>query len=265
MKDGKICVFMNGAVGEDEFGEPLRQRLKEKGINVAGVVTLKGERTRQVVVVVEQNTFQSSSLGFRGPNLKFQPRDDRIECLAGDTGENPDLLIMHCTLTLETVEQMLETASRNVVETALNFSPAAYLESGACPHVTHLIFYEHEASEMFGRTAKDLEDLEFAKKVTEEFVQFGVKNVVITLGAVGACYTTLEGESGFVPAEKNVSVKDTTGAGYVSFPFLLQPDVYGANAGGNPQGFVLWSICSGLPLAEAKRRVEHQESNFFRE
>lgn len=120
----EIRVFMNGAVGDDDIGPPLCIGMEEKGVDVTGVRILPGEKTGQVVIMVEQKQGQSSSLGYKGANLLFQPLEDSVECLAGDTKVKPDVLITHCTLRIETVEHLLKTAYMNGVETILSASPA---------------------------------------------------------------------------------------------------------------------------------------------
>lgn len=70
---------------------------------------------------------------------------------------------------------------------------------------------------MSGRLATELVDLEVLKETAAVFLRYGVKYAIITLGEAGAVYATRDGESGHVPAEKNVSVRDTTGTGYVNF------------------------------------------------
>ena len=217
LRDDEIRVFMNGAVGDDDIGPPLRIGVEEKGIDVTGVHILPGEKTGQVVIMVEQKECQSSSLGFKGANLLFQPLEDSVECLAGGTKVKPDVLITHCTFRIETVEQMLETAYTNGAETVLSASPAVYLESATYAHINHIVFNEHEAAEMSGRLATDFASLEVAKETAAIFVKYGVKYAIITLGEAGAVYATRYGESGHVPAEKNVDIRDTTGAGFVHF------------------------------------------------
>ena len=46
---------------------------------------------------------------------------------------------------------------------------------------------------------------------------YGVNHAIITLGKAGAVCATRDRESGYVPAQENVNVRDTTGAGYVDF------------------------------------------------
>lgn len=211
----EIRVFMNGAVGDDDIGPPLRIGMEEKGVDVTGARILPGEKTGQVVIMVEQKQGQSSSLSYKGANLLFQSLEDSVECLAGYTKAKPDVLITHCTLRIETVEHMLKTAYMNGVESILSASPAVYLESATYAHIIHIVFNEHEAAEMSGRLATEFVDLEVAKETAAVFVRYGVKYAIITLGEAGAVYATRDGESGHVPAQKNVSVRDTTGAGYV--------------------------------------------------
>lgn len=67
------------------------------------------------------------------------------------------------------------------------------------------------------RVAADFTVLELAIKTTALFVGFGVKYAIITLGEAGAVYATRNGESSHVTAEKNVNVRDMTGAGFVHF------------------------------------------------
>jgi hypothetical protein len=66
-----------------------------------------------------------------------------------------------------------------------------------------------------GRSIEGLNDLTAWQEAVGDFIQLGVKNVVITLGAKGAYYATSLEDKGVV-AEKNIEVIDTTGAGYVS-------------------------------------------------
>lgn len=60
--------------------------------------------------------------------MLFQPLEDNVECLAGDTKAKPDVPITHCTLRIETVEHSLETAYTDGIE-ILSASPVVDLEN----------------------------------------------------------------------------------------------------------------------------------------
>lgn len=209
-----IQVYMNGAVGDDDFGVTLKTKLEQQGVNVSGVRTIDNERSGTCVVVVETESGDSRNIAYQGANLKWTPRErNSVECLAG--GAKPDLVIAHLGVRREEVERVLETASRNNVETLLNPSPAVYLVNSTYKNLTHLVLNETEAALLSGRNVDEINDLTAWQEAVEDFIQLGVKNVVLTLGAKGAYYATSEGDKGLVDAEKNVQVVDTTGAGYV--------------------------------------------------
>lgn len=212
--NGNIQVYMNGAVGDDDFGVALKSKLEQQGVNVSGVRTIENEKSGTCVVIVETEPGDSRNIAYQGANLKWTPPErNSIECLAG--GAKPDLLISHLGVRRGEVESVLETASRNNVETLLNPSPAVYLVNCTYKNLTHLVLNETEAALLSGRNVDEMNDPTAWQEAVEYFIQLGAKNVVLTLGAKGAYYATSEGDKGMVNAEKNVQVVDTTGAGYV--------------------------------------------------
>lgn len=209
-----IRVFMNGAVGDDEFGAKLKTKLEEEGVDISGVRTIENERSGTCVVIVETKLGDSRNMGYEGANLKWTPPESRsLECLAG--GKKPDLVVAQLGVRREEVERILETASRDGIETILNPSPAVPLVSSTYKGLTHLILNETEAALLSGRNAYEPHDLAGWQETAEKFIHQGVTNVVITLGENGAYYATSDGQQGLVDGEKNINVVDTTGAGYV--------------------------------------------------
>ncbi|KAK9423246.1 putative Ribokinase [Seiridium unicorne] len=207
-----IRVFMNGMVGNDEFGRQLKARLEENGIDVSGVLLSEGERSGTCVVMVESGTGESRNLAYQGANLKWKPRIPRsVTCLAN--GEKPDLVVAHLGIPREQVEKVLSTATSKGVDTLLNPSPALHLVSSTFKNLTHLIMNESEAAELTSRDLGELDNLAAWQSAAKHFLDLGVKNVVITLGAKGAYYATNNGDDGVVDAVKNVKVRDATGAG----------------------------------------------------
>lgn len=213
-EEGNIRVFMNGAVGDDEFGVTLKAKLEKEGIDVSGVHTIEGTASGTCVVIVESESGDSRNIACQGANLQWKPPSIISPgCLAG--GEKPDLVIAHLGVRREQVERVLEAAHRDGIETLLNPSPAVYLVNSTYKSVTHLVLNETEAAILSGRGINELNDMVAWQEAVEDFIQMGVTNVVVTLGAKGAYYATSEGEKGMVDAERNIEVVDTTGAGYV--------------------------------------------------
>lgn len=151
----------------------------------------------------------------------------------------PDLLIMQLEIPLPTVLAALSAARAAGVPVLLNPAPARVLPEEAYVGLAHLVVNETEAailSGLSGATAEDLLSTEAGlERVAKGFVERGVRNVIITLGARGVFYFGggVEGKqqvSGLVPAEK-AKVVDTTAAGD-TFVGRYALDVVGGDAGG---------------------------------
>lgn len=213
--EDEIQVRMIGAVGDDEFGPLCIAKLEQTGVDISGIRTVEEQPTGVCVIIVESDFGENRILFTAGANLSLLPEDFlTLESLAG--GVKPDLLIAQLEIPRETVEQILRTASMAGVDVLLNPAPAQYLLSSVYPTITHLVVNETEAALLSGRYMNEIASPEGWASVTDEFLEKGVKNVVITLGAKGAYYSSAVGQGGHVEAEKDLDVVDTTGAGYVA-------------------------------------------------
>jgi ribokinase len=206
-----IAVRMAGAVGADEFGPPHIAALSRDGIDTAGVRVVEGQTTGVAVILVESGSGENRIMFNPGANHALQPADFLTAGTLGATP--PDLIVMQLEIPLETVLQVLETAAAAGVDVLLNPAPAVELPEAAYGSITHLIVNESEAAILSGRTVEEVEEEGFEwEALAGEFLQRGVKNVVVTLGAKGAYYATA-GRSGYVKADKVEKVVDTTAAG----------------------------------------------------
>ena len=207
-----IQVRMIGSVGNDGRGIPLINNLEQNGVDTSGVQTAYGKDTGLCIAIVDTETGENRLLITPGANRHLRPEDFlTLESLAA--GYRPDIVITNLVIPRETTEQILETASSNGISTLLNPSPAQYLLRPVYRMVSHLIVNETEAAMLTDRPVEELDDAEGWASVTDKFLQMGVKNVVVTLGAKGAYYSNTIGHGGFVEAEKGIKVLDVTGAG----------------------------------------------------
>lgn len=107
-------------------------------------------------------------------------------------------------------KQLLSEGDRNGIDFCLNAAPATPVGKCFYRHLTHLLVNESEAAIMSGRDRDEVNQDSWST-IAHEFLDRGVKNVVITLAALGAFYANADG-SAHCPAY-DVVVKDTTGAG----------------------------------------------------
>ena len=211
--DNDIHVFMKGAVGEDSFGPGLLDILSRNGVDISGMRTVPHEPTGVCVIIVEEDLGENRILFSPGANRNLLPNEfTTLEGICAG-GVKPDLLISQLELRRETVEQIIQTAAREGVETLLNPAPAHALLLPVYGLITHLVMNETEAATLSGLPVSELTVMEEWGNVTDEFLRRGVKNVVVTLGAKGAYYSNEIGKGASVDAEKGVKVVDTTGAG----------------------------------------------------
>lgn len=150
---------------------------------------------------------------YPGAAHALEPKDFMtLESLGG--GIAPDLLISQLEIRRDAVEQAVETAHREGVEVLMNPSPALKLSPYLYSMISHLVMNETEAWMLSECTPEDIKTQSGWAQIADYFHDLGVKNVVITLGEKGAYYSNESG-AGYVEAEKNCTVLDTSGAGSV--------------------------------------------------
>lgn len=207
--EDNVQVKMIGAVGDDRFGEEFITKLSKDGVDVSGIVTVAHTRTSICFVMIDQHTRENRCLFTLGATATWKKEDFmRPEDLGG--GIRPDLVVAQMEIDKEVVEAMIETASKANIDFCLNAAPATPISEHTYRHITHLLVNESEAAIMSGCNRDEVNEGTWPI-IAQEFIERGVQNVVITLGAKGAFYATSE-EKGHCLAF-DVEVVDTTGAG----------------------------------------------------
>ncbi|KAK7959815.1 ribokinase protein [Apiospora aurea] len=209
LSDADIQVKMIGAVGDDRYGSRFIVELNKNGLDASGIVTVPNTRSSICFVLVEHSTRENRCLFTLGATAMWKKNHFvSPEQLGG--GVRPDLVVAQMDIHSEVVETMIGTAGRGGIEFCLNAAPAAPIGKRFYRYLTHLLVNESEAAIMSGRGTGEVNE-ESWPVIAQEFLDRGVENVVITLGAKGAFYANSKG-SGHCPAFK-VKVEDTTGAG----------------------------------------------------
>lgn len=176
----EVAVYLNTAVGDDEFGRKLKENLQNQGVDISGIRTLSNGTTGTCAVIVEKYTGESRNIAYPGTNINWVPDSrDSVECLTA--GKTPDLLICNLAPKTATIRHLLKSASERKVDTLLNPSLMDYLLTTTYPYVTHLVLSEKEAAQLSAVSAKELETLKGWQKSAKYFLDAGVENVVIIL------------------------------------------------------------------------------------
>lgn len=208
----KIKVKLIGAVGDDKYGPRFIDEMSKDGIDCSGVITVPECQTSICFVMVEDYTRDNRCLFTQGATATWKREHFRTPEQLGN-GARPDLCIAQMEIDREAVEQMIETAGKANIDFVLQAAPASPLTRRTYQWITHLLCNSAEAAIMSGREPEEVNESSW-EEICQEFLDRGVKNVVITLGSQGAYYANAT-KRGLAPAYQ-VDAKDTTGAGYVN-------------------------------------------------
>ena len=227
--EAPIQVAMLGATGtseHDQLSDALHATLKAEGIDASGIERIPHISSGTATILVEEQTGQNRILVVPGANGKvnasFLQKPIFKSKLWGDS-KNPkaSLLVLQLEIPLETVVEAISQAKSHGIPVLLNPAPAiSNIPRETLRDVDHLIVNETEAQILLSNH-DELVGLEITTKdwlhqVFLSFAKIGVKNLVVTLGEKGACYTS-SSDQGYdlvsaikVPAE---DIVDTTAAG----------------------------------------------------
>ena len=200
-------VHFIGRVGDDAFGDRLRDCLASEGIDVAHLKTEPNVSSGTALIGVDAHG-QNSIIVAPGANAKVSSED--IDN-AGDLIRGSDIVVLQLEIPISTVKQALQTARSAGVRTILNPAPCSHthpLESSLLELVDILTPNEHETASLLGLSSPDGLDMEMAAIRLREM---GVGAVVITLGADGCLISDSNGERR-IPGLR-VEAVDTTAAG----------------------------------------------------
>lgn len=199
---GKVILI--GQVGDDAFGETLRDGLIRDGIDVSSVTRTSAVGTGVAVILVE-DTGQNRIMLASGANGTLQPID--IDN-AGALIRSAAMLIVQLEVPMSVVQRAVEIAHGAGVPVLLNPAPPDLLPEGILSRVCILVPNESEASMLTGLPVVDAPSAIAAARL---FRRQGVGSVVVTLGEQGVVVVDDAGERHLLAHV--VKAVDTTAAG----------------------------------------------------
>lgn len=210
--------------GNDVFGERARVHFGAEGIDTRYVFN-DPENASGVALITVDDAGENTIVVAQGANGALSPADLARATPALKTAA---IILMQLEIPLQTVMAAAETAFVSGVKVILNPAPARDLPARLFPMLFMITPNRNEASRLTGISITDDASLERAARM---LASFGVRHVVITLGADGAAIYD-GGALVHVPAPV-VKAIDTTAAG----------DVF--------NGAVAMAIAAGKPVGEA--------------
>ncbi|MGE8395575.1 ribokinase [Pseudomonas sp. BIGb0427] len=175
-------VAMVGCVGDDAYGQQLRQALADEQIDCQAVSIAAGVSSGVALIVVDAAS-QNAIVIVAGGNGQLLPESvQRFDALL----QNAEVIICQLEVPMATVAYTLERGRALGKTVILNPAPA----SGPLPaewfaHIDYLIPNESEAEALSGLPVNDLDS---AKAAATRLLAMGVGKVIVTLGAQGALF-----------------------------------------------------------------------------
>jgi ribokinase len=193
-------------LGNDVFGKQFSQLFREEGIDTNFIISDDDLPSGVALITVDQEG-ENSIVVASGANANLQVEDVLSALQEISTA---GIVLLQLEIPMETVEFVVKYASSKNVKVILNPAPASLLTADLLQKIDILTPNATEAGMISGMP---INDRETAGKAAKLICKQGVKNVIITMGPLGAVICQ-EGRLSVVNAEQ-VETVDTTAAGDV--------------------------------------------------
>lgn len=191
-------------IGNDIFGQQALQQFTQEGIET-DYVFIDSDNPSGVALINVDAKGENCITVAPGANA-FLLEEDLDK--ASSIFEKEDILLIQLETPISTVEHTVKKASSLGLKVILNPAPAGQLSQSIFSHIYTITPNETEAEILTGIKVTDVTTAQQAASV---FSNWGVQNVVITLGAKGAYLKTADFEG--IIETPQVNPVDTTAAG----------------------------------------------------
>lgn len=196
-------VTMIGHVGDDAFGNSLKQNLQVNGVDVRHVKIMRNIPTGIAVIIIKDG--DNFIILDPGTNFTITAKDI-IE--AENVIRNSDILLLQMEIPQEAIEQAVDIANQYGVKVLLNPAPARNMSDDFLAKVDIITPNESECELITGMALKSIKD---AGEAVKYLRGKGINQVIVTLGSRGVIYNN-KNQILHKPVHE-VSVVDTTAAG----------------------------------------------------
>lgn len=192
-------------VGKDVFGKVALDFYQGEGMNTDYILQDPQRETGVALIMVDEVSAQNEIVVVSGACGNIT--DDDVE-RCRPLIESASILLLQHEINFDAQYKAIDIAHKAGVKIVLNPAPATAIPDEVLKKIDTVTPNETEAYVLTGVEVKNADDARNAAKV---FLDKGVKNVVITMGALGAFAT--DGERSELLPRLKVNAVDTTGAG----------------------------------------------------
>lgn len=192
-------------VGEDVFGQVALDFYTKEGMNTDYILRDKEKETGAAAIMVDETSAQNKIVVVSGACGHITDEDvEKCRPLI----EKASYILLQHEINFDAQYKAIDIAYNAGVKVVVNPAPAAPIPDDVMKKIFLVTPNETEAQALTGVEVKNEAD---AKKAAQAFFDKGVKQVVITLGSMGA-FASDGVKSELIP-RLSVNAVDTTGAG----------------------------------------------------
>ncbi len=191
-------VYFAGIVGNDYYGERIKEEYKKVGVNTKYLQTSNEYSTTSSYIIANTSIGSRTILTSKNPNIKM----DRVQI-----DDNFDFIL-------------LDGYEKEFAMDVINKNPNAIkiLDAGSVKEATvelaqiaDYVICSHDFAEEYGNVKIDYDNFDSIVEAYQEVKKKIKGNLIITLESVG-CFTCIDGLYKIIPSIK-VKAVDSTGAG----------------------------------------------------
>ena len=200
-------TFFISKIGNDQFGNMATTIYEEANVDYSQVIISSEHATGAAGILVDKKSGKNAINVVPGAAgaLTNKDIDNASEVII-----NSDIFLTQLEAPKAVVFYSLELAHNNNVTTILNPAPAAVISKSIFPLIDYFTPNETEASFYVGHQVENTLD---AKKASDQFLNWGIKNIIITMGEKGAYFANKDEQFHAPIIKLEKPVVDTTGAG----------------------------------------------------
>jgi len=200
-------TFFISKIGNDQFGNMATTIYEEANVDYSQVIISSEHATGAAGILVDKKSGKNAINVVPGAAgaLTNKDIDNASEVII-----NSDIFLTQLEAPKAVVFYSLELAHNNNVTTILNPAPAAVISKSIFPLIDYFTPNETEASFYVGHQVENTLD---AKKAADQFLNWGIKNIIITMGEKGAYFANKDEQFHAPIIKLEKPVVDTTGAG----------------------------------------------------
>ena len=205
-KAGAKTYFIS-KIGDDQFGSMATKIYDEAGVDYSKLIISSEHATGAAGILVDQQSGKNAINVVPGAAgaLTNEDIDQASEII-----KNSEVFLTQLEAPKSVVFYSLKMAHDNSVITIFNPAPAASIDKHIFPLIDYFTPNETEASFYVNHAVKNESD---AQKASDQFLEWGIKNIIITMGEKGAYFANKEEQFHVPIVNLNNPVVDTTGAG----------------------------------------------------